>query len=145
MIHDVLIVDDSATMRQMVKKTMRMAGLNVGDVYEASNGIEALASLADHPVAVIMLDINMPTMNGIQLLTRMKQNSRLKDIPIVIASTEGSRERIQQLEGFGAYGYVRKPFQPEQLRDVLTPLLGVKDDDAAAAAVESGDTQDDLF
>jgi two-component system, chemotaxis family, chemotaxis protein CheY len=141
MSQDVLIVDDSVTMRQMVKKTMRMAGLDVGEVYEASNGIEALAQLADHPVAVIMLDINMPTMNGIQLLTRMKQNDRLKAIPIVIASTEGSRERIEQMEEFGAFGYVRKPFQPEQLRDVLKPLLGVKGDGAA----EDGDAQSDLF
>lgn len=141
MAHDVLIVDDSNTMRQMVKKTMDMAGLDVGEILEASNGIEALARLAEHSVAVIMLDINMPTMNGIQLLTRMKQNPRLKDIPIVIASTEGSRERISQLEEFGAFGYIRKPFQPEQLRDVLKPLLGVKDNDSS----EDSDAQDDLF
>lgn len=128
MSRDVLIVDDSMTMRQMVKKTMRMAGLDVGEVFEASNGIEALAQLAEHAVAAILLDINMPTMNGIQLLNRMKANNRLKDIPIVIASTEGSRERIEQMEEFGAFGYVRKPFQPEQLRDVLKPLLGVKDE-----------------
>lgn len=139
MSRDVLIVDDSMTMRQMVKKTMRMAGLDVGEVFEASNGIEALAQLAEHPVAVILLDINMPTMNGIQLLTRMKGNHRLKGIPIVIASTEGSQERIAQLEEFGAFGYVRKPFQPEQLRDVLKPLLGVKDDDCEQDADVDGD------
>jgi len=125
----------------MVRKTMEMAGLDLGEVYEASNGIEALAQLADHPVAVMIVDINMPTMNGIQLLTRMKKNQRLKDIPIVIASTEGSKKRIEQLEEFGAFGYVRKPFQPEQLRDVLKPLLGVKEH----AAATDGDTDDDLF
>lgn len=139
MSQDVLIVDDSATMRQMVKKTLQMAGLDVGEVYEASNGIEALATLAEHTVAVIMLDINMPTMNGVQLLTRMKQNRRLKDIPIVIASTEGSRERMEQMEEFGAFGYVRKPFQPEQLRDVLKPLLGVKDHVEARGSDADGD------
>ncbi|HOW73677.1 MAG TPA: response regulator [Phycisphaerae bacterium] len=127
MSHDVLIVDDSVTIRQMVKKTLDIAGLNVGEVYEASNGIEALAQLNDHPVAVMLVDINMPTMNGIQLLTRMRGNRRLKDIPIVIVSTEGSRQRIAELESIGAFGYVRKPFHPEQLRDVLKPLLGVKD------------------
>jgi two-component system, chemotaxis family, chemotaxis protein CheY len=140
MSRDVLIVDDSATMRQMVKRTMDMAALDVGEVFEASNGIEALAQLAEHTIAGILLDINMPTMNGIQLLTRMKQNPRLKDIPIVVASTEGSRERIQQIEQIGAFGFVRKPFQPEQLRDVLKPLLGVKQDVAAA-----GDPGHDLF
>ena len=140
MSRDVLIVDDSATMRLMVKRTMDMAALDVGEVYEASNGIEALAQLAEHPVAVVLLDINMPTMNGIQLLTRMKQNPRLKDIPIVVASTEGSRERIEQIEQIGAFGYVRKPFQPEQLRNVLKPLLGVKQDVAATS-----DADHDLF
>ena len=141
MSRDVLIVDDSATIRKMVRKTMQMAGLDVGQVYEASNGIEALARLNDHPVAVMLVDINMPTMNGIQLLTRMKENNRLKDIPIVIVSTEGSRQRIEELESIGAFGYVRKPFQPEQLRDVLKPLLGVKDH----ASAEDNNAERDLF
>ena len=136
----VLIVDDSATIRQMVKRTLDIAGLDVGEVYEASNGIEALAHLADHEVAVMLVDINMPTMNGIQLLTRMKSNDQLKDLPIVIASTEGSKQRIEQMESFGAYGYVRKPFQPEQLRDLLQPLLGVTNN-----AADNDQGGDDLF
>jgi two-component system chemotaxis response regulator CheY len=139
--HNVLIVDDSATIRQMVKRTMQMAGLDIGEVYEAANGIEALAQLHDNDIDVILVDINMPTMNGIQLLTRMKQNARLKDIPIVIASTEGSEQRIAQMKEFGAAGYVRKPFQPEQLRDVLTPLLGVTNN----AGTADGDAGDDFF
>ena len=134
MSQDVLIVDDSAVIRQMVKRTMEMAGLDVGEVYEASNGIEALAELNDHDVTVILVDINMPTMNGLQLLTRMKENNRLKNIPIVIVSTEGSKQRIEQVEAIGAFGYIRKPFQPEQLRDVLKPLIGVRDDVAAKSA-----------
>ena len=137
----VLIVDDSAVIRQMVKKTLGMAGLDVGEVYEASNGIEALAQLRDHPVAVMLVDINMPTMNGIQLLTRMKQNDRLQHIPIVIVSTEGSKERIKKLEQAGVFGYLRKPFQPEHLRDVLTPLLGVK----ANGTAEGVNADDNLF
>ena len=138
---DILIVDDSAVIRQVVKKTLDMADLDVGEVYEASNGIEALAQLRDHPVAVMLVDINMPTMNGIQLLTRIKQNDRLQHIPIVIVSTEGSKERIKELEQVGVLGYLRKPFQPEQLRDVLTPLLGVKENGTA----EDVNADDDLF
>ena len=141
MSQDVLIVDDSAVIRQMVKKTMGMAGLKLGAVYEAGNGIEALATLSDHEIAVMLVDINMPTMNGIQLLTRMKANERLRHIPIVIVSTEGSKQRIKELQDIGVFGYVRKPFQPEQLRDVLTPLLGVQEDGRA----EDGDADDDLF
>lgn len=141
MCKDILIVDDSATIRAMMKKTLRMCGLEIGDIFEAGNGIEALARLADHEVAAMMVDINMPTMNGIQLLTRMKRNDRLKGIPIIIASTEGSQARIQQLEELGVAGYVRKPFQPEQIRDVLTPILGVPQNVAAA----DDDLENDLF
>ena len=141
MSQDVLIVDDSATIRAMVKRTIRMTGLNVGELYEASNGIEALAQLADHQVAVVLADINMPAMNGIQLLTRMKSNDRLKDIPIIIASTEGSETRIAQMQARGVVGYVRKPFQPEQRRAALLPLLGAHAD----GGTENGDAGDDLF
>ncbi|MBU0595984.1 response regulator [Candidatus Bipolaricaulota bacterium] len=138
---DVLIVDDSATMRKMVRKVMEMAGLDVGEFHEAGNGIEALATLNDFDVGAMLVDINMPTMNGIQLLSRMKQSDRLKDIPIVIVSTEGSKQRIDELVKGGAVGFIRKPFQPEQLRDVLEPILGVKDD----ATAEVGNTDGDLF
>lgn len=138
---NILIVDDSATVRQMVKRTLAMSGLDVDKIYEAGNGIEALARLADHHVDVMMVDINMPTMNGIQLLERMKQSDLLKDIPVVIASTEGSQTRIDQLRRDGAFGYVRKPFKPEQIRDVLTPLLGIKDD----ATAQNCDAGDDFF
>lgn len=138
---NILLVDDSATIRSMVKRTIQMIGLNVREIFEASNGIEALAQLADHDVAVMLVDINMPTMSGIQLLTRMKQNDRLKHIPIVIASTEGSQQRIEQVMELGVFGYVRKPFQPEQLRDVLTPLLGVTEH----AETEECHVENDLF
>ena len=141
MSRNVLIVDDSATIRQMVKKVMDIAGLDVGEIFEAANGIEALAQLADHEVAVVVVDINMPTMNGIQFLQRMKENDNLRHIPIVIASTEGSQKRIDQMKEFGAIAYIRKPFQPEQLRDALMPLLGVKEN----AGTKSGDSSDDFF
>jgi two-component system, chemotaxis family, chemotaxis protein CheY len=141
MSQNILIVDDSATIRQMVKRTMQLAELDIGDVYEASNGIEALAQLAEHKVGVIMLDINMPMMNGMQLLSRMKSNEKLKDIPIVIVSTEGSEQRIQEFENIGAFGFVRKPFHPEQLRDVLQPLLGVTEN----ATAETNNAECDLF
>jgi two-component system chemotaxis response regulator CheY len=141
MSRNVLIVDDSATIRKMVRRTMDIAGLDFGEIYEASNGIEALAQLADHEIAVVVVDINMPTMNGIQLLQRMKDNKRLQHIPIVIASTEGSQQRIDQMAEFGACAYVRKPFQPEQVRDALMPILGVKEN----AGAESSNSGDDFF
>ncbi|MCO6437420.1 MAG: response regulator [Phycisphaerae bacterium] len=138
---DILIVDDSATIRAMIKRTIRMTGLDVGDIREAANGIEALAQLHDHDFAALLVDINMPTMNGVQLLTRMKQVDRLRDIPVVVASTEGSQQRIAELRQLGVAGYVRKPFQPEQLRDVLMPILGVLPD----GKTEYRDADDDSF
>lgn len=143
MAKNILIVDDSATIRTMVKRTVRMIDLDVDEIHEAANGIEALAKLADHDVAVLVVDINMPRMDGIQLLSRMKQSDRLKHIPIVIASTEGSQQRIQQLNEMGIAGYVRKPFQPEQLREVLLPLLGVLQN--AGTTDPESDSDDGLF
>ncbi len=138
---NVLIVDDSATIRSMVKRTIRMIGLEVDEFLEASDGISALAQLAENEVAVMLVDINMPRMGGVELLTRMKESERLRDIPIVIASTEGSKTRIDQLMELGASGYVRKPFQPEQLREALLPMLKVTEN---ATAID-GDSDDSSF
>ncbi len=140
MSRDVLIVDDSATMRQMIKKAMSMADLDVGVLHEATNGIEALAVLADNQVGVMLVDINMPTMNGVQLLTRVKENASLAGIPIVIISTEGSQQRISELEDLGATGYIRKPFQPEKLRAILEPILGVTENATAQDCDFDGDS-----
>ncbi len=122
---NILVVDDSGTMRGMIKRTLEISGLDIGEVYEAANGIEALARMHEHPIGVILLDINMPVMNGVKLLLRMRDDPRLRDIPVIIASTEGSETRIHELLQAGARGFVRKPFRPEQLREVLLPFMGV--------------------
>lgn len=131
---NILVVDDSGTMRAMIKRTLAISGLDVGEVYEAANGIEALAQMATHEISVVLLDINMPVMNGIQLVARIRDDERLREMPVIIASTEGSETRIAELIAAGARGFVRKPFRPEQLRDVLAPFVG-----AAATATASGD------
>lgn len=124
MAFNILIVDDSGTMRGMIKRTLQISGLDIGQVYEAGNGIEALAQMSVNAVDVVLLDINMPVMNGIQFIERVRDDERLRRIPVVIASTEGSDQRISGLLAAGAKGFVRKPFRPEQLRDVLTPIVG---------------------
>lgn len=134
---NILIVDDSPTMRRMIKKTLSMCGLNIGELFEAANGIEALAAMSQHTVAVALVDINMPVMNGVQLLIRMHADERIRDIPVIIASTEGSETRIRELMDKGARGYVRKPFHPEQIRDVLLPFVGAAE--KAEMAVDDGD------
>ncbi len=137
MARNVLIVDDSSVIRQMVRRLLDVAGLNVDEVFEAGNGIEALAALHDHEISVMLVDINMPCMNGLQLVERIKSNPKLQDIPLVIVSTEGSEQRIDQLKRMGISAYIRKPFTPEQLRDVLTPILGVSEH--AIADAQSAD------
>lgn len=132
---NILVVDDSGTMRAMIKRTLAMSGLDVGEVYEAANGIEALAQMATHAISVVLLDINMPVMNGIQLVARIRDDERLRNMPVIIASTEGSETRIAELIAAGARGFIRKPFRPEQLRDVLAPFIGA----AAAAGATAGD------
>jgi len=99
-----------------------------GRIYEAGNGMEALAHLADHPMAAVVVDVNMPVMNGIELVRAMRRQETLKDTPVIIVSTEGSDQRISELEGQGITGYIRKPFRPEQLREVLAPLLGTSNE-----------------
>ena len=123
---NVLVVDDSGVMRSMIKRTLVLSGLDIEAVYEAANGIEALAQMNAHPIGVVLLDINMPVMNGMTLLRRMRDDARLRDIPVVLASAEGSETRIAELMSAGARGCVRKPFFPEQVRDVLLPILGAQ-------------------
>jgi len=136
---NVLIVDDSGTMRGMIKRTLSISGLDIGDVFEAANGIEALAQMHKHAINVVLLDINMPVMNGMQMLKRLRDDHRLHGVPVIIASTEGSEQRVHELMDCGASGYVRKPFRPEQLRDVLAPFVG--ESDCAASPASPDDDQ----
>jgi two-component system, chemotaxis family, chemotaxis protein CheY len=129
---NVLIVDDSAIMRRMIKRVLTISGLDVGDVFEASNGIEALAQMAEREINAVLLDINMPIMSGMKLVERMRDDERLREMPVVIVSTEGSDTRIEQLMQSGALAFVRKPFRPEQIRDVLAPVIGLKAETAPA-------------
>ncbi len=137
---NILVVDDSAVMRQMIKRTMLLAGLDVDQIYEASNGIEGFARLSEFQVAAVVLDINMPVMNGVQFLKRMHDDPRLCDVPVIIASTEGSETRIHELLENGARAFVRKPFRPEQIRDVLAPLVGVRAELESAPAPAADDS-----
>jgi two-component system chemotaxis response regulator CheY len=130
---NILIVDDSAVMRRMIKRTLAISGLDVGEVFEASNGIEALARMDEHPIGAVLLDIHMPVMGGVKLMERIRDDKRLSQIPVIIASTEGSETRIQQLLDAGARGYIRKPFHPEQLRDALAPILGLREASASVS------------
>jgi two-component system, chemotaxis family, chemotaxis protein CheY len=123
---NVLVVDDSSVMRAMILKILRMSGLSLGDVYGASNGVEGLEILSRQGMDLVILDINMPVMNGEDMMVRMRENPEMRDIPVIVVSTEGSRTRIDGLVKMGAT-FIRKPFAPENVRDAIHQRLGTGD------------------
>lgn len=118
-----LIVDDSATMRMIIKRTLRTAGLSFDSTDEAGNGKEALEKLSAQKYNIMLCDINMPEMSGPELLKEVRQNSSCNDMKIVMVSTESDQELIEQLLADGADDYVCKPFTPDKFRDKLSPLV----------------------
>jgi two-component system chemotaxis response regulator CheY len=136
---NVLIVDDSAVMRAMIGRTLEMAGLPVRSVQEAGHGAEALQILEDSWIDLALVDINMPVMDGEAFLEAVRGDPLLRDLAVVVVSTESSRPRIERIEGRGA-AFVHKPFTPEQLRAAVVDLTGVNQDgqQAGQAALGSG-------
>ena len=123
---NVLVVDDSAVMRAMLIKTLRLSGLPLNDIHEASNGAEALRLLDQHWIDLALLDINMPIMTGEEMLARVRQNPETAALPVIVVSTEGSETRIAALRQQGAE-FVHKPFTPETLREIAMSMIGVSD------------------
>ncbi len=120
---DILIVDDSAAIRKILQRVLRQTDVSIGDVYEAGDGLEALELMKTQKVGLILSDINMPNMDGLQLLSELKANEKWKTIPIVMITTEGSQNKVVEAVNLGAAGYVRKPFTAEQIKDKLASLL----------------------
>lgn len=121
----VLIVDDSAVMRKIVERALRQAGLEIGEVLEASNGAEALVEVEKGSLDIILSDINMPVMDGLEFLRNLGKIEAGKGVPVVMITTEGSEARVVEALSVGAKGYIRKPFTPEQVKERVTPLIGV--------------------
>ena len=122
----VLIVDDSSVMRKIVERSLRQAGLNLTEVLEASNGAEALTQVQSGSLDMILSDINMPVMDGLEFLRNLAKLESAKGVPVVMITTEGSEARVVEALSAGAKGYLRKPFTPEQVKERVAPLLGGK-------------------
>jgi two-component system chemotaxis response regulator CheY len=120
----VLIVDDSAVIRSVVKKSIAMSGLEVKEVHEAASGREALEVLAGQWIDIVFADLNMPEMSGAELVQKMAEDNLLVSIPVVIVSSERNQSRIDELKRLGIRAYLRKPFRPESFRDVVSEVLG---------------------
>ena len=119
----VLIVDDSAMMRKVVLRVLKMADIEFEAVLEEGDGSEALNLLRANSVALIMCDINMPVMSGLQLLQQIKEEKLALGVPIVMVTTENSESQIRQAMLAGARGYIRKPFALEHIKNNVKPLL----------------------
>jgi two-component system chemotaxis response regulator CheY len=122
---NVLVVDDSSVVRTMVLKTLHMAGLPVGEVHEAGNGKEGLEALNANWIDLVLSDLNMPILDGEEMINRIRANPLWKDLPVVVISTEGSQTRIRRLEEQDVR-FIHKPFTPEQIRAVVVELLGLE-------------------
>ncbi len=118
-----MIVDDSATMRKIIMRTVRMSGLEFERTDEAGSGVEALDKLKNGAVDVILCDINMPEMNGTELVKKARELAVCARTKIVMISTESAQDLIDRVMTDGADGYITKPFTPEQFKEKLTPLL----------------------
>jgi two-component system, chemotaxis family, chemotaxis protein CheY len=121
-----LIVDDSSVMRKIVERSLRQAGVELEKVVEASNGAEALAALNANKLDLILCDINMPVMDGLEFVREAVKVESAKGIPIVMITTEGSESHVVQALTAGARGYIRKPFTPDQVKEHVLPVLGKK-------------------
>lgn len=123
----ILIVDDSPIIRAVIEKNIRLSRVNVETCVHAGDGQQALDQLAQQWVDVALVDINMPVMNGVALIQRMKADPVLESIPVIVISTEGSATRIDALNELGIAGYLRKPFTPEQFKELITGVLESSD------------------
>ena len=122
----ILIADDSSMMRAMIKRVVRLTNIPVEEILEARDGVEALSLLSSHDVQLLFTDINMPGMNGTELLRQLANDDRWRRLTRVVISTDGSTARREEVAELSVRCYIKKPFSPEVLRDVLT--------DAAEAA-----------
>jgi two-component system chemotaxis response regulator CheY len=120
---DVLVVDDSAAIRKILTRVLRQTGMAIQTIHEAGDGQEALAVLAQHRVDLVLSDINMPKMDGLQLLASLKASPQWKNIPVVMITTEGGETKVAEAVKLGAAGYVRKPFTADQIKEKLVGIL----------------------
>jgi len=123
MAYNILIVDDSQTMRAVLIKTIDMAGIEIGTTFEAANGREALDLLEKEWVDIVFADINMPVMNGIEMVEEMVKLGYMETTPVVVISTEGSKTRLESLRKMGVKGFLRKPISPELFKTVVDGVL----------------------
>jgi two-component system chemotaxis response regulator CheY len=120
---DILVVDDSAAIRKILTRVLRQTGMAIQTIHEAGDGQDALAVMAQHRIDLVLSDINMPKMDGLQLLASLKASPQWHSIPVVMITTEGGETKVAEAVRLGAAGYVRKPFTADQIKEKLVGIL----------------------
>ncbi len=120
---DVLIVDDSAAIRKILQRVLRQTGMAINTIHEAGDGEDALNLLRSHKVDLVLTDINMPKMDGLELLAALKKSPEWVNVPVVMITTEGGETKVAEAVRLGAAGYVRKPFTADQIKEKLVGIL----------------------
>ncbi len=120
---EVLVVDDSAAIRKILQRVLRQTGMSIGTIHEAGDGQEALETLRRRRIDLVLSDINMPKMDGLQLLASLRASPDWRGIPVVMITTEGGEAKVAEAVKLGASGYVRKPFTADQIKEKLTGFL----------------------
>lgn len=145
MAFDVMVVDDSPAMRRFIRRVIEVSGFSVGRFLEAGNGREALDQLEQEWVDVVLTDINMPQMDGEQMVVEMRKQEHLANVPVIVISTDATESRMERMSKLGTQGYVTKPFAPERLREEIETVLGVTPDGALVGAGTGLEGEDDEF
>jgi two-component system, chemotaxis family, chemotaxis protein CheY len=120
---DVLVVDDSAAIRKILQRVLRQTGMAINTIHEAGDGEDALNLLRSHRVDLVLTDINMPKMDGLELLAALKKSPEWVNVPVVMITTEGGETKVAEAVRLGAAGYVRKPFTADQIKEKLAGIL----------------------
>ncbi len=128
MAYNILIVDDSVITRTVIKRSIDMTEIETGEIFEADNGLSALKVLEEHHVDLVLADLNMPEMDGGEMLHQMQRDEATKSVPVVVVSSEPSTIRIKQLLAEGIKDYLHKPFSPEEFAEIVENSLGETDD-----------------
>ena len=119
----ILIVDGSPVMRRVVERSLRLAGLEAQQVYEAGDGNEALSLAQQHLPDLILTDLNLAGMDGLQLLRQLREAEPTRELPVVIITSQAGETHVLEALELGARGYIRKPFTADQVRDYIAPLF----------------------
>jgi two-component system chemotaxis response regulator CheY len=131
--YNIMVVDDSDTARSFIIKALQVGGVDIGQIYQAANGQQALEMLEHEWIDIVLSDINMPEMNGIDMVRNMKEDGLLQTVPVVIISTERSQARIEELKNAGIRDYINKPFTPESIKQIVDSILSGGSTDASPA------------